>query len=117
MGLNADRYVCDENEKLLLDEAEHSYNRIMDAVTNNYINGIPTNAEPGSQILPLPVVQDGVSNQEILDTGDLSQFSFVYNDITFQVYPTLKLTNDRSSGKDILQRQDELDNTSLLDQE
>jgi hypothetical protein len=31
----------DENEKMLLDEAELSYNRLVDAITNHSINQIP----------------------------------------------------------------------------
>lgn len=42
-----------DNEKLLLDEAERSYTRMVDAITNNYINGIPANTESASQILQL----------------------------------------------------------------
>lgn len=51
---NASRYRYNENEdeKLLLDEAERAYDRMVDAVTNNCINGIPNNTEPASQILP-----------------------------------------------------------------
>lgn len=52
---NASMYGIGENdnEKLLLDEAERSYTRMVDAITNNYINGIPANIESASQILQL----------------------------------------------------------------
>ena len=40
--------------------------------------------------------------------GDLSQVDFMYNDITFQVYPTLKITNERSSATDMLPIEDDL---------
>ena len=103
--------------KLLLDEAEQLFNRFVDAITKRCINWIPKDKESSSQILPLPIIQDGRSNHEVLDTKNLSELNFVYNDITLQVFPTLKISNDRSSRTDILPREDELDNTSFLDQE
>src|SRR5918996_3940182 len=63
------------------------------------------------------IIIDGRSNHEILDTGNLSELNFVYNDITIQVFPTLKISNDHSIRTDTLPREDELDNTSFLDQE
>lgn len=38
-------YNEDEDEKRLLDEAEQSYNRIVEAITNNYVNGVPNSTE------------------------------------------------------------------------
>jgi uncharacterized FlaG/YvyC family protein len=35
------RYSENENEKLLLDEAEQVYNKIVDAITNSCINEMP----------------------------------------------------------------------------
>jgi hypothetical protein len=110
-------YGENEDEKLLLDEAEQAYNNIIDAIANRCINEVPNDTEPLSPVLPLPIIQDEESNHEIMDTGDLSQVDFVYNDITFQVYPTLKITNERSSRTDMLPSEDELDNTSYRDQE
>src|ERR671911_1177150 len=86
-----------EIEKVLLDEAEQSYNRLVNAVTNNCINKMPSDTKSSSQVLPLPIIQDGRSNHEILDTGNLSEVNFVYNDITFQIYPGCELTNERNS--------------------
>src|ERR687897_18545 len=106
-----------EIEKVLLDEAEQSYNRFVNAVTNNCINKMPSDTKSSSQILPLPIIQDGRSNHEILDIGNLSELNFVYNDITLQVFPTLKIPNDRSGRTDILPREDELNNTIFLDRE
>jgi hypothetical protein len=110
-----------EEEKLLLDDAEEAYNSMMDAITNRCINEVPNDAESLSPMLPLPIIQEDLSpvaaNDIILDTGDLSQVNFVYNDITFQVYPTLKITNERSSRTDMLPQDYELDNTSFRDQE
>jgi len=100
--------------KLLLDEAELLFNRLVDAVTNRSINCIPNDKESSWQILPLPIVQDGRSK---MDTRNLSEFNFVYNDITLQVFPTLKISNNYSNRTDTLPREDELDNTSFLDQE
>jgi hypothetical protein len=72
-----------ENEKLLLDEAEQSYNRMVDAITSNCINGIPNDTESPSQILSN--IQDSKlsvgNSREIFDTKDLSELNFVYNDI------------------------------------
>jgi hypothetical protein len=103
--------------KLLFIEAEQSFNRLVDAVTKRCINRIPNDKESSPQILPLPIIQDGRSNHEILDTRNLSELGFVYNDITLQVLPTLKIPNDSSNRTGILPREDELDNTSFLDQE
>jgi hypothetical protein len=50
---NPSRYSIGENEdeKSLLDEAEQSYNRMVDAITSNCINGMPNDTESPSQIL------------------------------------------------------------------
>src|SRR5918996_1600517 len=53
------------------------------------------------EVLPLPIIQDEGSNYEILDTGDLSQVDFVYNDITFQVYSSPKTTNERITSYEL----------------
>jgi hypothetical protein len=116
---NQSRYGYSENEdeKLLLDDAEQAYNSMIDAIANRCINEVPNDTESLSPVLPLPIIQDEGSNHEILDTGDMSKVDFVYNDITFQVYPTLKITNERSSATDMLPIEDDLDNTSYRDQE
>ena len=116
---NPSRYGYSENEdeKLLLDVAEQAYNSIIDAIANHCINEVPNDTESLSPVLPLPIIQDEESNHEIMDTRDLSQVDFVYNDITFQVYPTLKITNERSSATDMLPIEDDLDNNSYRDQE
>jgi hypothetical protein len=109
---NPSRYSIGENEdeKSLLDEAEQSYNRMVDAITSNCINGMPNDTESPSQILS--DIQDSKlsvgHSREIFDTKDLSELNFVYNDITLQVFPTLKIPNDRSNRTDILPREDEL---------
>ena len=103
--------------KLLLDEAEQLFNRFVDAITKRCINWIPKDKESSSQILPLPIIQDGRSNHEVLDTKNLSELNFVYNDITLQVLPTLKISNDLSSRTDTLPREDGPDNTGFPDQE
>jgi hypothetical protein len=96
----------DENEKLLLDEAEQSYNRIVDAITNNSIYQIPNDAVSSSQIPQVPDLPAGLSsvggvdNRKILDSGDLSQVNLVYNNFTFQLYPSSKITNERSNETD-----------------
>ena len=106
-----------EDEKLPLDDAEQAYNSMIDAIANRCINEVPNDTESLSPVLQLPIIQDEGSNHENMDTQDLCQVDFVYNDITFQVYPTLKILNDRSSRTDILPIEDELDNTSYRDQE
>lgn len=107
-----------DTEKLLLDEAELSYNRMVDAVTNNFINGIPTNTESASQILPLPIIQDSLSsiagNNEILDTRDLSQFNLAYNNITFEIYPSLEISNERSNKTVKRPVENELDTSGFI---
>src|ERR671919_19321 len=115
---NQSRYGYSENEdeKLLLDEAEQSYNRIVDAITSNCINGMPNDTESPSQILS--DIQDNKllvgHSREIFDTKDLSELNFVYNDITLQVFPTLKIPNDRSNRTETLLREDQLDISGFL---
>ena len=115
---NPSRYSIGENEdeKSLLDEAEQSYNRMVDAITSNCINGMPNDTESPSQILS--DIQDNKllvgHSREIFDTKDLSELNFVYNDITLQVFPTLKIPNDRSNRTDTLLREDELDISGFL---
>jgi len=92
----------DENEKLLLDEAEHSFNRIVNAITNNCINKMPSDTKSPPQI---PDIQDGLSlvkdSRKIFDTRELSQNNLVYNDITLQINPDIKISNERSSETDV----------------
>lgn len=56
---NASMYEYNENEgeKWLLDEAEQSYNRIVDAITNHCIDGMPNDVESPSQISQVPDMQ------------------------------------------------------------
>ncbi|MPZ06789.1 MAG: hypothetical protein GEU26_10330 [Nitrososphaeraceae archaeon] len=114
------RYSKDEDETLLLDEAEQAYNRIVNAITNDFINGMPTDIESAYHIPQVPNVNDDLStagggaNHEIFDTRDLSQVNFLYNDITFQVYPGLKITNERISKTNNRLREDESESCDLL---
>ena len=101
-------YSENEDEKLLLDNAEQAYNSMIDAIANHCINEVPNDTKSLSPVLQLPIIQEEENNHEIMDTGDLSQVDFVYNDITFQVYPTLKITNERSSATDMLPIEDDL---------
>jgi hypothetical protein len=83
-------YNEDEDEKCLLDEAEQSYNKIVDAITNSCINEVPNDTESLSSVVQAP----DLHATEIFDTGDLSQVNFVYNNITFQVNPSHKISNE-----------------------
>src|ERR671918_1121504 len=69
---NPSRYSIGENEdeKLLLDEAEQAYNSMIDAIANRCINELPNDTEALSPVLPLPIIQDEGSNHEIMDTRD-----------------------------------------------
>jgi hypothetical protein len=71
---------------------------------------------PISQV-PVPDVQDGLSlvegNHKIFDTGDLCQVNFVYNNITFQVHPGPKITNDSNNGTDVMPGEDESGTTTF----
>ena len=108
------RYSMNEDEKILLDEAEQSYNRIVNAITNTCINEMPNNTESSSQILQVPDVNDNrLSSVEdtykILDTRDLSQINLTYNNITFQVYPDSGFTNEQRSETQTRPSKNELD--------
>jgi hypothetical protein len=50
----------------------------------------------------------------IFDTGELSQISLVYNDITLQINPDIKISNERSSETDVWQILGSI-NTAFLD--
>jgi hypothetical protein len=108
------RYGENEDEKLLLDEAEQSYNRIANAITNTCINEMPNNTESSSQILQVPDVNDDrlsavQDTYKILDTRDLSQINLTYNNITFQVYPDSGFTNEQRSETQTRPSKNELD--------
>jgi len=47
---NTSQYRYSENEKLLLDEAEQVYNKIVDAITNSCINKMPNDTGIISEI-------------------------------------------------------------------
>lgn len=106
-------YNGDEDEKRLLDEAEQSYNRIVDAITNNCINEMPNDTELSSEMLQVPDIQNSLppieGNHKIFDTKDMSQVNLVYNNITFQVYPGPKITNESNNGTDVMPEEDESD--------
>ena len=112
LGQNTSQYRYSENEnvKLLLDEAEQSYNRIIDAITNNCINEIPKDTESLLQILQIPDIQDGLflvkDSRKIFDTIEVSQIKLVYNNITLQINPDIKFSCEQSS-------KDELDNANI----
>ena len=116
---NSSQYIYSENEdeKLLLDEAEQSYNRIANAITNSCINGMQYETEPLYHSSQVSDVNDGLSlvggNLEIFDTGDLSGVNLTYNNITFHVYPVLKIANERNSGTNVWPREKESDNYNL----
>jgi hypothetical protein len=118
-NVNQYRYNEHEDEKLLLDEAEQLYNRIVDAITNHCIDGMPNDAESPSQISQVPDVQGIGGSSKIFDTRDLSQVNFVYNNITFQVHPGPKISNESYSGTDVMPGEDESDtyNFSQVQQE
>lgn len=107
-------YNEDEDEKWLLDEAEQSYNRIVNAITNNCINGMPNNTESLSPISQVPDVQDMGDSSKIFDIRDLSQVNFVYNNITFQVHPSHKISNESYSGTIVNPGEDESDTYGFL---
>jgi transposase len=108
---HAGQYNGSEEEKLLLDEAEQSYNTIVDTITTYCVNGIPNYIKSTSRILQVPEIQDCPSPVEdrhkIFDTRDLSQVNLVYNNVTYQVIPGPKITNERSSGADARLSKDE----------
>jgi hypothetical protein len=89
LSQHASQYNGSEDEKLLLDEAEQSYNRMIDAITNNCINGMQNETGPIYNSPQILDVNDGLSsvadNHKIFDTRNMSQVNFVYNNVTFQV--------------------------------
>lgn len=93
----ASQYGCskDENEKVLLDEAELSYNRIVDAITNHCINQKPkipndNNTELSPETFQIASIQGIETNSEIFDTRDLSEVNLSCKNITFHVFASRK---------------------------
>jgi hypothetical protein len=70
---------------------------------------MPNNADSSSQILPAFHEQDIGNNRETYDSGNLSEVNLAYNNITFHVYPVLKITNERSGGRGVLPRENDSD--------
>jgi hypothetical protein len=75
------------------------------------ICGLVSDTGSPFQILQVPEIRDGLSsvegNHKILDTRDLSQVNLVYNNITFQVHHSSKISNDSHSGTDVMPGEDE----------
>jgi transposase len=113
---NASHYGYGEDKTLLLDEAEQIYNNIVNVIANRCINEVSSNyMKSPSQTLQVPGTPEGLSplqdRSKIFDSRDLSQVNFIYNDITFQVYPDLKITNENEKNTS-----NEMDD-SLIDNE
>ena len=70
---------------------------------------MPNNTESSSQILQAFHEQDIRSNRETYDSGNLSEVNLAHNNITFHVYPVLKITNERSGGRGVLPRENDSD--------
>lgn len=92
ININQYRYSENEDEKLLLEEADLCYHRMIDAITSNCINEMPNETEPPSQILQVPNIQNDQRN--IFDTRNLSEINLVYNNVTFQVSPKSDFINE-----------------------
>ena len=95
------QYEDSEDEKFLLHEAEQSYNRMIDVITNNCINGMQNETEPLYHSPQVLDVNDGLSSvagdHKIYDTRNLSQVNFVYNNVTFQVCSNSKITKEKNT--------------------
>ncbi len=114
LSQNPRPYEDSEDEKFLLHEAEQSYNRIIDAITNNCINGMQNETEPLYHSPQVLDVNDGRLSpvrytQKILDTRDLSQINLTYNNITFQICPDSGFTNEQRSETQTRPSKNELD--------
>jgi hypothetical protein len=115
-------YNEDPVEKLLLDEAEQLYNKIVEAYANKCINEITNDTESSSQtsqILQVPDVQHGLSTDEGYHTsanaslGEIS-INSVLNDFALQICHSLNITNERNSGTAVRLREDESDTCNFL---
>jgi hypothetical protein len=51
-------------EKLVLDEAEQSYNRIVEALTNNCVEEMPDDTKSSDEIFQVPDMQHEASHEE-----------------------------------------------------
>ena len=85
--------------EVFLDEDEQLYNKIMDTITFSCLGMLGKNESP-SKLVEIPSIQGSVysvsrNNHKIMDSKNLSYVNFVYDSITFQVYPILMrvLTN------------------------
>ena len=98
------RYIVNEDEKILIDEAEQSYNRIINAITNYCINEMQNDTGSSLKILQVPNLNNSrlpsvADTHKIIDTIDLSQINLTYNNIIFQVYPDSEFTNKLNTKK------------------
>lgn len=75
---------------------------------------MPNNTESSSQILQAFHEQDIRSNRETYDSGNLSEVNLARNNITFHVYPVLKITNERSGGRGVLPRENDSDSHNFV---
>jgi hypothetical protein len=88
-------YNDDPNETLLLDEAEHLYNKIVEAFANKCINDVTNDTESSSQILQVPDTQLSLSTDEgchtSLDASEENLFptNVLFNNISLRLFTNI----------------------------
>ncbi|MFY9965274.1 MAG: hypothetical protein WBL44_10625 [Nitrososphaeraceae archaeon] len=101
-------------EKILLDEAEQIYSKLIDNISNRCINEITNDAKSFSQILHLCDMQDGLSTDEVYHSNLNTIESEVSNSAIMSRFATeicnsLNLIDKQSRGTEICREKDEID--------
>ena len=96
-------YNEDALEKILLDEAEEIYSKLVDNISNRCINELTNDTKSSSQILPVPDIQDSLSTDEVYHTNlnnpdEISISAIMYN---FGLQIGHGMQNERSSRTDV----------------
>jgi hypothetical protein len=94
-------YNEDALEKILLDEAEQIYSKLIDNIAGKCINEIPNDTKLSSQIFSVPDICDGLSSDEVchsnLNTpGGKISISAVMNNFALEICRhSVNITNER----------------------
>lgn len=111
-------YNEDSLERLLLDEAEQSYNRFAEVLTGKCMNDITNDTESLTLMSQLPARQPTPSTSTIPDTseGEISIRPAIMNNFALEICRhNSNIANEPSSGTDVqLRKKDESDTCNFL---
>jgi predicted transcriptional regulator len=108
-------YNDDAPEKILLDEAEQIYSKLINNFINWCINEITNDTKSSSQILQITDTQEGLSTDKVSHTnlntpeGEVSISTIINNHALQICRHSCDITNERSRGTDVMLSDDETD--------